>query len=268
MKYIFKEITDAFGALWKCRPVGDSLEITTPFPTSTSMYVTVFLTKRDDAWIVSDGGWVCNEIYNCELPTEEKIYNRVFDFFLDDYGIKITTSKNGSTYYYKGTRNIALVPNIVFDVANFVSNIVTTALIEFRPQNIPERFNTQVKNFLRENIDNERLKFNSPFSIGSTAASFGAIVSAPKGRVSLVNFVSGTSDNYLRNSFAKSNMNFDLLSYTSEKSLVDNKIVLIDNTPHIDFDKFSPIVDMCKRKEQIPLIWPDEKQELLDNVCA
>ena len=83
MKYIFKEITDAFGALWKCRPVGDSLEITTPFPTSTSMYVTVFLTKRDDAWIVSDGGWVCNEIYNCELPTEEKIYNRVFDFFLD-----------------------------------------------------------------------------------------------------------------------------------------------------------------------------------------
>ena len=72
MENVFHEITKAFGALWNCRPRGNSLEIATPVPTSTEKYVTVFLTERNGKWIVSDGGMIQSGQYDCLLPSESQ----------------------------------------------------------------------------------------------------------------------------------------------------------------------------------------------------
>ena len=47
MRAIFENIKHAFGALWGFRARGESFEVITPFPTSTDMYVSVFITVRD-----------------------------------------------------------------------------------------------------------------------------------------------------------------------------------------------------------------------------
>lgn len=124
---IIKDITNAFGSLWKCRPRGASIEIITPFPTSTDMYVSVFLTKRDDAWIVTDGGFIDKGTYGLELPSDDRVFSRAFEFFFSGMEIKTVRSRAGDQVYYKNTSERALVPNIVFDVAQFVSQTVSIA---------------------------------------------------------------------------------------------------------------------------------------------
>lgn len=269
MQDIFRQITSSFGALWKCRPRGESIEVITPFPTSTDMYVSVFVTKRGDAWIATDGGWMCKEVYNCCLPLDEKIYSKVFDFFVDDFGIKSTTSASGDTFYYKGTRDRRLVPNIVFELATFISQTVSVALVQFREQTEQERFSTQVKTFLRSRLNDERLKFNTSFSKEFQGARFNAVISSPRGRFSLINFASGRSAANIKSSIARASFNLDYIDFSPEAHKVENRIVLIDDE-QLPFDspQIENAVALCRNKNQQPVSWIHGKTDLIEKVIA
>lgn len=269
MQDIFRQITSSFGALWKCRPRGESLEVITPFPTSTDMYVSVFITKRGDVWIATDGGWMFKGIYNCELPLDEKMYSKVFDFFVDDYGIKSTTSVSGETFYYKGTRDRRFVPNIVFDLANFISQTVSVALVQFREQTEQERFSRQVRSFLKSRLNDDRLRFNTCFSEHLQGARFNAVISSPHGRFSIVNFASGHTPSNLKNSIARASFNLDYIGYSPEAYRVANRIVLIDDERFpFDSPKLMDTLALCRHKNQQPFSWSHDKEELIKKVGA
>lgn len=267
MRAIFENIKHAFGALWGFRARGESFEVITPFPTSTDMYVSVFITVRDGRYVVTDGGWVDKVVYHCSLPTENNIYNRVFAFFEEDYCISRTTSADGFMYLYKSTRDERLIPNLVFDVAYFISAVVNTALVQYRDETVRDRFRTKAGTLIRRHVSADRLRFNAPVSPLAKAAHFGAVVTSLQGNsVSLVNFISGSNYENVRGSFAKSNFNYDLLERTSASRLVRDKILLIDDR-HIAAKELSPFIEMSKEKNQSPLMWSTGQEELLERLA-
>lgn len=270
MKTIFSEITYAFNSLWKCRQRGGSLEIITPFPTSTDMYISVFLTQRGDSWIVSDGGWMHGGMYNCEIPYADKIYDRALSFFMDDYGIKTTPGAEGKgLYYYKGTKNRDLVPNIIFDLANFLSVAVNTSLVEFRDQTESDRFSGHAKNFLKSKLSDDRVTFNAVFSDSVPMARFSAVVRNKKGRGSLINFISGRTQNNIRTGFARSNMNFDLLEDSGIGDLVEHKFVLIDDSvTSMASEKLAPMIQTCKKRGRIPISWEHSRDRIIAELAV
>lgn len=266
MYTIFENIKKAFGNLWGFRARGESFEIITPFPTSTSMYVSVFLTLRDGRFVVTDGGWVDKGVYRCQLQFTNTIYARIYSFFEDDFGINSTTSLDGFKYIFKSTKDVRLVPNLVFDVAYFISIIVNNALIQYRDPSDNNRFRKKAGLLLRQYLTDDRLKFNAPISPEAKDAHFGAVVTSLKdGGVSLVNFISGSTYDNLRGSFAKSNLNYDLLERTAANNMVRNKILLFDDR-HISAKELSPYVEMSKGKHQCPLMWSTGQQELIERL--
>lgn len=267
MRAIFENIKHAFGALWGFRARGESCEVITPFPTSTDMYVSVFITVRNGRFIVTDGGWVDKGVYKCNLQPENNIYNRIFAFFEEDYCISRTISADGFMYLYKATRDERLVPNLVFDVAYFISAVVNTALVQYRDETVRDRFRAKAGTLIRRHVSADRLKFNAPVSPLAKAARFGAVVTSSRGNsVSLVNFISGSNYENLRGSFAKSNFNYDLLERTSASSMVHERIILIDDR-HIEAKELSPYIEMSKEKNQSPLMWSTGQHELLERLA-
>ena len=47
---------------------GDTLEVITPFATTNDKFVSVFISERKNGYVVTDGGWITNGIYDCDLP--------------------------------------------------------------------------------------------------------------------------------------------------------------------------------------------------------
>lgn len=264
MNEIFNEIKQAFGSLWKYRLRGESLEIMTPFSTSTDMYVSVFLTKRKDAWIVTDGGWLGSGVYQRELPIDDILFSRMLDFYVEEHGISRTTNALDLPFYYKGTRHRELIPNIVFDVASFVSSVVTSACIELKAEKEKSTFRNQAKEFLKEGLGSERVRFNQKLH-STIPFNFGAVVKRQHGeKMNIINFVSASQIVTFKSNIAASNVSFDLLSLTPIWRKVSEKIILLDDT-EMPF-KYSVIessIELCRSKNQKVLSWKNDREYLL-----
>ena len=66
---LFRDIKTDFNSLWSFNLRGETLEILTPFSTMTGNIISVFLTMREDRFIVSDGQRLVQSIsqYNFEI---------------------------------------------------------------------------------------------------------------------------------------------------------------------------------------------------------
>lgn len=266
MESLFENIRKAFGALWGFRKRGDSYEIITPFATSTDMYVSVFLTRRNSGYVVTDGGWIDKGVYHTQIP-DNVGFEKIFSFFIEDFRIQRVLSPDGFAYFYKTTDDVRFIPNIVFDVANFISMIVNNSLVEFRDELRRNPFRRKARSFLCQNVSSDRLKLNAPISAESHKLRFGAVVASLSGHVSVVNFITGSNYENIRGSFAKSNFTYDLLEQTAANRLVKNKIVLIDDT-HFDGRDLEPFIKVSCSKHQSPLMWSSEKGRLLECLNA
>ena len=60
---IYDDIVSSFGSLWQTKVRGNTLEIITPFASTNHKFVSVFLTKNQDEYIVTDGGWLSGNEY-------------------------------------------------------------------------------------------------------------------------------------------------------------------------------------------------------------
>ena len=69
MDEIVELIKKTFYYLWKVKRYGKTIEIITPSFTTNDCFVSVFLTKRDKYYIVTDGGWISEKYYNNFLHT-------------------------------------------------------------------------------------------------------------------------------------------------------------------------------------------------------
>lgn len=229
MTELIRDIISTFSALWQVRKIGDSYEIITPVATSNNMFVSVFLTQRGNEYIVADAGWIDSGVYDID-EISDNVYKKIIAYFIDSYGLKTTKSHN-LVYYYKKTTDSLLVPNLIFDVSAFISGLVSTSCAEIaqttdKSYNI---FNQRVHRFLRTFIPNENFLSKKEIKGAFPALSFGAAIKGNAG-VALLNFATGSNDNYYINSLCKSQTSFEIVQKNDSNNTFNKKILLLDDT--------------------------------------
>src|SRR5438128_2277560 len=85
-KDIIGALRSDFGALWQCRQLANSLEITTPYLYPNNDFVSVYLTIRGGRIIISDGARLSEFVETSidDMAFSETATNR----FSENWGIK------------------------------------------------------------------------------------------------------------------------------------------------------------------------------------
>ena len=110
---------------------GETMEVVTPIATTSDKFVSVFIAKRGDAYVVTDGGWISEGKYDSDLPLLDAIYGRVFEYYKGEYNVN-ELAANNYIYYYKKTTDIRMVSSMVFDMASFTNGVVSASLINYQ----------------------------------------------------------------------------------------------------------------------------------------
>ncbi len=113
----FDAIRDDFRSLWSFKKHEDSLEISTPFLYPGSDMVRVFVTQREDRFIVTENGDVA-EVLRELLETDD--FRERLNAMAAAFGMK-KGENHGETIYFKDCTDPKLISSIMFDVATFAS---------------------------------------------------------------------------------------------------------------------------------------------------
>ncbi|WP_366182998.1 hypothetical protein [Flavobacterium ovatum] len=271
LENIYDDITSTFGNLWSFKSRGKSIEIITPFATTNHRFISVFISIQGDEFIVSDGGWIEQGIYDNNFNLDEDCYKKIIMHYQDVFKIKETKNAAKTIYFYKKTSNPISVASIVFDLSNFVSTIVSLSFVEYtekEEKETKERFNKKANLYLTTIVDHEHIKFNSPIG-DNKKIKFNAIVTKNKNELILLNYITGSSDYYFSNSISKTNMIFEMALKTPLSSFISKKISIIDTdaSGYIP-QKVNPFLNhLFENTGSIEVNWHEKEilHELLNN---
>jgi hypothetical protein len=227
---LYDDIVSTFGNLWSFKKRGKSIEIITPFATTNHRFISVFLTIQGDEYVISDGGWIYQDIYDNNFSLDEDCYRKIILYYKDVFKIKETVNTSKTTYFYKKTNNPISVASIVFDLSNFVSTIVSLSFVEYtekEEKDAKERFNKKANTYLSSLVDSKKIKFNSQID-ETVKIKFNAIVTLNNTEIILLNYITGSTDYYFNHSISKANMLFEMAMKTTYSSHIRKKISLVD----------------------------------------
>lgn len=107
---------------YQTRERGESLEIITPKYTLNNKYVSVFLKKQGDEYVISDGGWLGDGMYDIEA------LNVASEFIKRDLlsSIKHLEHKDRN-YFYLKFKDVDEGVAILNEVADFIQAVVNIA---------------------------------------------------------------------------------------------------------------------------------------------
>lgn len=269
MKSIIEDIIRSYNTLWKIKERGNTIEIVTPIATTNNLFVSVFLTIRGDEYVITDGGWTDSGIYECDILFEDEYYYKLFQYYLDEYEIQSLEAK-GKMFYYKKTTNPLIVPNLVYDLSNFINAIISASFIQFQTNKEREnigRFKKQANDFLKGLVEEKDIKTNYVIHESLSGVRFNAVITKHN-RFTLVSYVTGSNDTNFIYSIGRSNLNFDLVEEKSINSLVRQKITLIDDSvPSYKSLKVAPFLGVINTKKgRASLTWKEKEKlvELID----
>lgn len=266
MEELFNSIRESYNSLWHVKILGESLEIVTPMVTTNENFVSVFITKRGDDFVVTDGGWISAGYYECDLDTLGTIYKKLLQYYIDNYGIK-QTQGHGRTFYYKKEREKSMVVNAVFELSNFISAVVSGSNIPFQAGNKDVRFRKTVKEYLQTNFAEDVFQFNYRVKENSSIE-YGA-VSRFCGSLQLMNFVTGSDAAYYRDSLCRSNFYFDAVRCDVKDYNINKTIALLDDThPKVyETATVKEMITLSNNRGNILIPW-SERERLKEELCV
>ncbi len=230
MTEIFYNVKESFCSLWSFKVRGKTLEIITPYSTTNFKFISVFVTQQRDELIVTDGGWLACGEYEIKPDFDDEIFMKIFNHYETFYEInKLDNSSN--TYYYKTTNKVDLVPNLVYDLTNFLSSILSTSQIQFLDQKEKEEkenFGKMADSYLSSFINKDNLKFRKELGDSYKTVRFNAIVSkGPK--INLVKYITGSTPNYFLSSLTKATVDFEIANHSPFNDHIDNRVALVND---------------------------------------
>jgi hypothetical protein len=233
LEHIFQNVGSCFNQLWTLKFRGtDTIEISTPYSTTSSKFVSLFLTERNGKYIISDGGLLNSEAYESEIDYENQCLLKILYHYENYYKVKRTQDKSGLKHYYKTTTNEKFIPNVVYEMAQFISMCASAATVKFEELTESEErktFRKKATSYLNTNFQ----KFAPQFSASLDKEEFRTVrfsaLIERNNRLNLINFVTGSTPANFRNSIAKANINFEIASGSKYENYIDNKIVLLNN---------------------------------------
>jgi hypothetical protein len=224
---IFDIIKSDFGLLWKSKTLNNSIEIITPFETKTMKFISVFITKRNDTYIVSDGAWIYLNLYEIENDFDFKSFNKILSIKQIEYSIESTEDNNKNIFYYKKCKEDRLLSSVVFDLVNFILNSINiyTFQISDTIDEKQDSFRKMANKYLltidkdfkfNKKLDDLDIKFNAQYSVGCN--------------IILIMYISGSNDYSFSSSIYKAGWNFELSSQSKLSQFIKYKIPLVDNS--------------------------------------
>ncbi|UAY52703.1 hypothetical protein [Ferruginibacter albus] len=264
---IFKNVVSSFGSLWNFKERGNTLEIITPFGTTSQKFISLFLTIKDGEYIISDGGWIEEGVYNNTFDREMDCFSKVFNHYVSSFLIKEVKSNAGITYFYKKTPTESTIPSLIFDMANFVSTTISLTNVEYadKEKETRERFRKSASDYILQAVPNKKIHFNEYLGTGKKKVKVSAIVQKDNGKLVLLNYITGSHYDYFRTNISKTNLIFELAEKTKEKPYIEKKIALIDNaaTGYIPDQISIWLQHLISNTHAKPINWT-KKEELLN----
>jgi hypothetical protein len=225
---LFDLIQASFGELWHCQQRGKSLEVTTPFTTTSQKFVTVFVSSRDDGFVVSDGGWVNEGLYDTFIDENEDCAMRFFHHLRSTYSIQETTFSD-RTFYYKKTTSEINIPSVILDVATFLSCILSASDMPVKnvENEYRERFSSRANTLLQGLNLTGRLKLNAPIKPNS-GIHVSARIEKAGNKLILVNYVTGSQWNTFKSGINNTTTIFGI-AQREIGEYIDRKVTLLDD---------------------------------------
>lgn len=264
LETLYSDILTTFGNLWSFKTRGKSIEIITPFATTNHRFISVFLTIQGNDFIVTDGGWIEQGIYDNNFNLDEDCYKKIILHYQDVFSIKETKNISKTTYFYKKVNNSLSVASMVFDMSNFISTIVSLSFVEYtekEEKETKERFNKKVNFYLSQIVDKESIKFNAPID-DNKKIKFSAIINNSQSELILLNYITGSSYYYFNNSISKTNMMFEMALKTQYSRYIRKKISIIDTeaTGYIP-QKVNPFLNhLSENTKSIEVNWHEREK--------
>jgi len=266
IKEIYENIKVCFDKLWSFKERGSgTLEIITPYSTTTSKFVSLFLVLREGKFVVTDGGLLNSESYDTHIDYDNSCLLKILYHLEDFYEIKTTSDQRGLKQYYKSTEKALLVPNMIYDMAQFVSMCVSSASVPFEDEKEKEEKETFRKNanaFLESIIDKDERKFGAYLDKENYRSVRFSVIVQRKNRLSLVNYVTGSNVTNFQNSIARANLNFEIASKSKYNDFIDKKIVLMNDvaTGYVPSSLFNHINILKEHTGQEPISWSEKER--------
>ena len=261
MDMLFNSIIESYNSLWHVKELGESLEIVTPMVTTNENFVSVFVTKRGEDYVVTDGGWISAGYYDCDLDTLGSAYNKLFQYYLENYQIQ-QTEGHGRTLYYKKVRDSFLVVNCVFELSNFISAVVSGTNIQFVADKKEQRFRKKVREYLSTEFEEGAFKFKHKL-LSDSSIEYGAI-SCFSGHLQLLNIVTGSNIGYYRDSLCRSNFYFEAAKRYYERFKINRTVALLDDSTPSVYNSLPvrELIDLTKERGGCTLLPWSEKSLL------
>jgi hypothetical protein len=262
---IFNEIMSSFDKLWQCKKRGNSLEIITPFITTSQKFISVFISEKGGEFVVSDGGWIDSNIYETTTNFEDDTFNRAFYHYYNSFNIKETIGINNIRFYYKKTDKSFAIPSLVFDLANFISSALSLSDIEFVDKQEKEtkaRFQRSANSFIQSLVDEDKLEFGAYLG-DKKDIRISAVIRRPKSKLILIHYVTGSTPSYFFNSITRTNFLFEMAQKGVYGDQIENKISLIDNLASgFNQDQFNNSINHLLQNTHSDMVNWSEKEKL------
>ena len=264
---IYADVVNSFGSLWNYKERGDSLEIVTPFATTSHKFVSVFIARRGEDFIVSDGGWIAGSEYGNTFDRDISCYDKAFLHYIENFQVKETYGTNKLPFFYKKTNKGINVPSLILDMSNFISTLVSLSDVEYEVERKPYDLFSRTANEYLSNVFVGKFEHGVFFDLTTRHVKPSAIITKENGRKLLLNYVTGSTFSNFQSSIAKTSFIFEL----AEKSVsllcdqIENKITLIDDTSSgYDANKAAYMLDILTDKPRTKRVDWSRKEELLN----
>lgn len=228
---IYSDIVNSFGSLWKFKERGNTLEIITPFATTNHKFISVFLTKRNNEFIVSDGGWIENSEYETTLLNDEDAFQKLLFHYINTFDI-MEIKGNGVTHFYKKTSIQLMIPSIVFDMSNFISSIISASEVVYTDaKEIESRklFQRDANNYISSFVHAENIDYKGYLDKERTIKLNAIYKCSDKSNLILLNYITGTNNNSFNNSIFKADVIFGMANNSLYSPHIKSKVAFVNN---------------------------------------
>lgn len=227
MNDIFSIIKSAYQSLWQIKNHGNTIELITPVATTNNMFVSVFVTQRGVDYIVTDGGWLQSDMYECGFNLSGLVYHKVFNYYKENFEI-LETQSGGRVFYFKRIRNLDMLPNAVFDVSSFIGSAVSAFGISYGADRVENLFKIRARKILDTLYDNNTFDYDQPIN-NKQNIRFNAL-SHFDGKLQLYSFVSGSTSTYYAGSLCRSMANFQMIENQKANYRINKCVTILDDS--------------------------------------
>jgi hypothetical protein len=208
-----------------------------------------------------------SQAYDSEVDYDNQCLLKILYHFQSFYEIKKTLDKLDQKHYYKTTTNEKLIPNLVYEMSQFISMCASAATVNFVDKKEVEArnlFRTKATSYIQTNFRKYEPKFRASLDKNEfRSVRFSALIQK-NNKLNLISYVTGSSAANFRNSIARASMNFEITAHSKYNEYIDNKIVLVNNTADgfVQNQISKQLHVLEEHIGQEPIIW-SERERLL-----